>query len=170
MLTLFVSLIALVCSSHNRKKVPLNYILLGIFTICESLSIGSLTAMIEPVSVLVSIGAFLLVTGGLWLAALNTKLNSELMAGFCKAIVVSVILQFILMIVLFTLGLGDWELLTFSCLGVLISGCYILFDLLKIMTPDVVSFDDYILGALNLYIDLVRLFIYLLRIFASAKK
>ena len=82
----------------------------------------------------------------------------------------AVFLQFTSMIVLFFWGLGDWEMILVSVFGVLFSGIYILIDLLKIMTPDVCSYDDYILGALTLYIDMVRMFIYILRIFAAAKK
>ena len=70
------------------------------------------------------------------------------------------------MIVLFFWGLSDWDMLLMSCFGVLISGIYILIDLLKLMTPSVCSYDDYILGALMLYMDMVRMFIYILRILA----
>jgi FtsH-binding integral membrane protein len=74
------------------------------------------------------------------------------------------------MIVLFFWGLGNWDMIILSVFGVLLSGIYILIDLLKLMTPDVCSYDDYILGALMLYLDMVRMFIYILRIFAEAKK
>jgi len=59
-----------------RETVPINYLLLGIFTILESVSVGSLTASFDVVSVLVSIGVFCLVTGSLWIAALNTRLSA----------------------------------------------------------------------------------------------
>ena len=74
------------------------------------------------------------------------------------------------MIVLFFWGLGDWDMIILSVFGVLFSGIYILIDLLKLMTPEVCSYDDYILGAMMLYLDMVRMFIYILRIFAEAKK
>jgi FtsH-binding integral membrane protein len=74
------------------------------------------------------------------------------------------------MIVLFFWGLGNWDMIILSVFGVLFSGIYILIDLLKLMTPEVCSYDDYILGALMLYLDMVRMFIYILRIFAEAKK
>ena len=70
------------------------------------------------------------------------------------------------MIVIFFWGLGNWDMIILSVFGVLFSGIYILIDLLKLMTPEVCSYDDYILGALMLYLDMVRMFIYILRIFA----
>jgi len=69
-------LCALFCSRGLRETVPINYALLGIFTICESVSVGSLTASFDVASVLVSIGVFCLVTGSLWIAALHTKLSA----------------------------------------------------------------------------------------------
>ena len=70
------------------------------------------------------------------------------------------------MIVIFFWGLGNWDMIILSVFGVLFSGIYILIDLLKLMTPEVCSYDDYILGSLMLYLDMVRMFIYILRIFA----
>jgi FtsH-binding integral membrane protein len=32
------------------------------------------------------------------------------------------------------------------------------------MTPDAISYDDYILGAMMLYVDIVRMFLYILMI------
>ena len=43
-------------------------------------------------------------------------------------------------------------------------GFYILIDLVQIMTPSVISYDDYILGAMMLYVDIIRMFIYILMI------
>ena len=69
-------LCALMCSRSMRETVPINYLLLSIFTILESVSVGSLTASFDVASVLVSIGVFCLVTGSLWIAALNTRLSA----------------------------------------------------------------------------------------------
>ena len=69
-------LCTLYCSRSIRESVPINYAFLGVFTICESVSIGSLTSNYEPVSVLTSIAAFCVITGSLWMVALHTKLST----------------------------------------------------------------------------------------------
>ena len=66
-------------------------------------------------------------------------------------------------------GFSHAMLLVYGSLGVLIVGFYILIDLVQIMTPDVISYDDYILGAMMLYIDIVRMFVYILMILGSKK-
>lgn len=53
-------------------------------------------------------------------------------------------------------------MLVYAGLGVICSGIFILVDLLLIMKPGLMEYDDYILGALNLYLDIVRMFVYLL--------
>lgn len=87
--------------------MPINYIMLGIFTLFESVSVGSLTARFDVISVLVSIGVFCLITGCLWIAALFTKLSERLMTNFCVAIILAVVLQLTSMTVLFYWGFGD---------------------------------------------------------------
>ena len=58
------------------------------------------------------------------------------------------------------------------CLGVLmlaISGIFIIFDLLLIIIPGAVDKEDYIMAALNLYLDIARLFYYILILFGEKK-
>ena len=55
------------------------------------------------------------------------------------------------------------------CMMVFVCGIYVLIDLVQIMTPEAFGMDDYILGALMLYVDLVRMFIYILAILGSNK-
>ena len=50
------------------------------------------------------------------------------------------------------------------------SGCYIAIDLMMIITSGSVMLDDYILGAMTLYIDLIRMFLYILSLLAKSKK
>lgn len=55
-----------------------------------------------------------------------------------------------------------------SC-GIFVAGIYILVDLLMIMTKGVYDLDDYIMGALNLYIDILRMFIYIVMLLGKRK-
>lgn len=52
--------------------------------------------------------------------------------------------------------------------GVVIYGFYVIIDL-KLISEQI-EIDDYILGALTLYLDLITLFVHILRILGSAKK
>jgi FtsH-binding integral membrane protein len=73
------------------------------------------------------------------------------------------------MLILLVCGSDSWMIAGYCVIGVILCGFYILIDLMMIMTPGAISYDDYILGAINLYIDMIRMFIYILAILGSKK-
>ena len=109
-----------------------------------------------------SISAFVVCCAGLWVAALNTRVNSELLKNLIFGIIVGVVMQLGLALVMWTCGWDSWLVTAYAAFGIVICGIYIVIDLLQIMTPSGMPRDEYILGALNLYLDMVRLFIYIL--------
>jgi len=57
----------------------------------------------------------------------------------------------------------------YCSLGVLICGILIYFDLVIIMLAGKYAMDEYIYCAILLYVDIIRMLIYLLMIFGKAK-
>ncbi len=123
----------------------------------------------EVFSVLLSIAALALVVGVLFVSALFTKISANLFRNLAVGIFLAVIAQLVLFVVLMIGGFSQGFLLLYASLGILIVGFYILIDLVQIMTPDAISYDDYILGAMMLYIDIVRMFVYILMILGKSK-
>ncbi len=148
------------------KQVPLNYLLLGIFTLGESLAVASLTAQLDPTSVTLAISLFLMLTVFLFLASMLMKDSSKYASTMCAAIIVGCVAQVILIPLMFT-GNQSTAFLLFSLLATLIYSAYVIIDLHLLANR--VSIDDYILGAVTLYIDLLRLFIFILRIVGKKK-
>jgi FtsH-binding integral membrane protein len=64
-------------------------------------------------------------------------------------------------------AVNQGAILIVSLIGTLIYGAYVVIDLHLVATQ--VSIDDYILGAMMLYIDLLRIFIFILRIVGRRK-
>merc|ERR1739847_226281 len=109
----------------------------------------------EVGSVVLSIAVLCLVTGCLWIAALNTEFSEKLMRNFCLALIGAIFLQLTFMLMMWT-GQGNfWVYYGYCALGIFITGAYIIVDLIYIMAPGALDLDDYILGALMLYVDLV---------------
>jgi FtsH-binding integral membrane protein len=150
--------------------VPVNYALLFGFTVCESVSLSSLTAALTPESVLLSFGVLGITLSGLWVAALSAKENIKVMVFMIIGLILVTILQLIALIILVCLGYfsSAWFIL-YGVLGAIASGIYVLIDLILIMCPGAMSKDDYILGALMLYVDLIRMLIYIIMIFGKRK-
>ena len=125
-------------------------------------------------SVLTAIMATCIATGSLFVAALLTKssVNSQrLMRNMCLGVVAACVLNlFLLLFMLVTWQFHDRTLIMVSsmltCLGVAV---YIVFVLLMIIVPDAMDREDYILGALRLYLEIARLFFYLLVLLGNKK-
>ena len=143
--------------------MPLNYILLFAFTICESYLVATITSFYDPTSVLLSAFMALCLFGLLTLYAFVTK-------GDLKtwSVIVSIcaILGIILMFMSFFIH-AKWLFLLICWVG-LISACiYTIFDVYLIKDAHGLEYDDYIIGALLLYTDLIMIFIYILEIFGN---
>ena len=133
----------------------------------ESASIAELSAQMEVAGVINAIVAFCITTGCLYFAALMTEFSEKLMRNLSIGILVGCFAQLFFMFTLLFSGVESWFLAGYCIIGVVLTGVYILVDLLMIMTPDAISHDDYILGAVMLYIDLVRMFLYMLILMAK---
>jgi FtsH-binding integral membrane protein len=163
------SMIALLCSRGLRHSVPANYIVLGLFTASMAFMLSGVTAWLTPESVLMAIGVLVIVLSMMWIGVLCVDNKAKLMMGVLIAVFAAIILQLCLMIPLLISGFveGMWVLYCF--LGVIICAGLIYFDLFIIMLAGKYAMDEYIYCAILLYVDIIRMLIYLLMIFGKAK-
>ena len=150
-------------------RVPTNYLLLFVVTWMESLLVSLTTADLEPESVILSIGAFVLVTGSLFMAAMCTKNRARLIISFVVGIIMAMITQTLLLVCYIILGREHWIVTAWAILGILVCGIYIVVDIWMLLENSVNGYDDYINGALNLYLDMIRIFLYILMLLGKKK-
>ena len=166
----FVSFIIFMCNPSLMKRVPQNYIFLFLFTISE-------TILLIYVSILYSfqyvLGAIVFVIGiSVSIFTMSCFSNRSLKNLFLFFFVCCVlgILYGILAIIFKNYYL---EFL-FCLIGAIIFTIFLIYDTQKISQVDgnYLTIDDYIFAAIVLYIDIIRLFVYLLRILGrlSGKK
>ena len=131
---------------------------------------GNLSAEFTPESVITAIGVLCTTLVGLYFAARMTAGNSQhLMRNLGISIAMTVGVQILLLVALMFWLVIPGFFFVICGLGTVIIGFYILIDLIYIMSPDIMSADDYILGALMLYVDIMRMLYYLLILFGSQK-
>ena len=148
--------------------VPTNYILLVIATLAESVFVAAVCQGYTTESVLLSIGVLSVTVLSLFVAALFTPLTPKLAIFLIGGLIVSCLLQLVFLIVLLTMQvMSDWMIILYASLGIIGSGIYILVDLILVMCPEGIDMDDYIMGSLRLYLDIVRMFLYILMIFGK---
>ena len=65
--------------------------------------------------------------------------------------------------------LSDGLFIAYAIFGIISSGIFILCDLVFIMKPGFYDMDDYIMGSIHLYLDIDRMFIFILQFLGTRK-
>jgi len=144
---------------------PYNYIILFSFTICESYLVAYVCLFYQPTSILLAWGMTASIFIFLTLYVLITKKNFDfLQAGLYSSLWILIIGGFIQ-----TIFLPKDQLVNtlFAVFGAIIACGYILYDtsvMLRKLTPD-----DFVFACLNLYLDIIMLFLRLLELFGKER-
>ncbi|XP_037308953.2 protein lifeguard 1 [Pungitius pungitius] len=164
MAMVIVLIVALSCCDNLRRQVPLNFIALGLFTIAEGLMLGAATVYFDAEAVLWAVGATALVSFALTLFAVQSKWDFTGLNGSL----------WVLMWTLFSFALlcgilrSQYLYILYACLGTLLFSIYLVFDTQLILGGKhrkyQVSPEEYVFAALNLYLDIVSLFLLLLQL------
>lgn len=166
-LTIAMVIILAYCGNF-RRKTPYNYIALFIFTICEGYLLGCCSATFDAPDVAAAIVVTFVVTGALTLFAFQTKWDFTVMGGLLLVLVTSLI-----MFGIFAAIFNDRILqMVYAWLGALLFSFYLVFDTQLILGGKhriTISPEEYVFAALNLYLDIINLFLYILAIFGGSR-
>ncbi|KAM5158344.1 protein lifeguard 2-like [Mantella aurantiaca] len=164
----FILVIVLACCDQARRKVPLNYILLTLFTLFEGCLLGTFGAFFDADAVMWATGATIAVTLGLTLFALQTKWDFTILSGGLM-VALMVLFSFGILAAIFR---TFWLNIVYACIGTFIFGMYLVVDTQLILGGKhryTVSPEDYIFATLNIYVDIINLFMLLLTIFGICR-
>ncbi|KAK9975850.1 hypothetical protein ABG768_021082 [Culter alburnus] len=158
------SLILLLALAVYRHQHPVNLYLLFGFTLLESLSVATAVSFYEYTVVLqafvLTSAVFLGLTAYTFQSKRDfSKLGASLFAGLWILIIASFMRLFFY---------NDTVELVFAGAGALLFCGFIIFDTHLLMHK--LSPEEHVLASINLYLDIVNLFLYILRILDSMKK
>lgn len=168
MVLTFVLLIVLACCPNVRRNYPTNMILLGLFTLLEAFMLGVISSHYDTDAVLMAAGITAVVSLGLTIFAFQTKWDFTMFGG----------ILFVFIIVLFCFGLlcaiirNRYATLAYASLGALVFAAYLVFDTQLMMGGKhkySISPEEYIFAALNLYLDIINLFLFILTIVQGSR-
>mmetsp|Transcript_135582 Transcript_135582/g.377592 ORF Transcript_135582/g.377592 Transcript_135582/m.377592 type:complete len:241 (+) Transcript_135582:80-802(+) len=161
-------LFAMMCPcgcERNLRIFPINYLLLGGFTVTEGLLVGVCCAQYSVASVGLSVACTAVLVAGLTAYAMYTKtdftgLGPYLFAGCMVLFFFGFFLMFVQSPLLHKV---------MCCLGILVFSFYLIYDTQLIVGGGQceLGVDDYAYGALQLYIDIIQLFLYILQLFGD---
>lgn len=150
---------------RNMRTYPTNYLLLGAFTVTEGILLGVICAHYTLGSVLFAFVATAALVGGLTAFAVYTKRDFTGMGPYLFAA-----LMVLILFGLFSMLLPFPQMQTvYGCFGILLFSFYLIYDTQLIMGKGelAIGIDDYVFAALQLYIDIVQLFLYILELFGD---
>jgi len=163
-----VFLCAMICPcgcEKNMRTFPQNYLLLGGFTITEGVLVGVVCSFYTVGSVLFAVFATSVLVGGLTAYAMYTKTDFTGMGAYLFAgMLVLMMFGFFCMFLPF-----PFMHKVYCSLGILLFSFYLIFDTQMMMGKGElkIGVDDYVFAALQLYIDIIQLFLYILQLFGS---
>ncbi|XP_043463466.1 protein lifeguard 4-like [Leptopilina heterotoma] len=162
--TCIVTFIILIALHFKRREHPTNLILLTAFTLSESLLIGIVVSLFDALMVIEAFFITFFVVLSLTLYTFQSKkdfssMGAGLYAGLCVLIVGGFIQIFAQNTILE---------MTICIAGAMIFSLYIIYDTHMLMHKH--SPEEYVLVTVELYLDIINLFLYILRILAAAKK
>lgn len=73
LIVMIVTLISMACCTSVRRKAPMNFIFLGLFTLAQSFLLGAMSAQFQSDEVFIAVGITAAVTLGLTIFAFQTK-------------------------------------------------------------------------------------------------
>jgi len=164
----FICLIVMSCCEGVRRKSPGNMVCLGIFTLAEGFMMGIVVSTYSAKEVLIALGICVVVVFGLTIFALQTKIDFTAMGG-ALLVALLCLMMFGFFAAIFR---GNNILnLVYASIGAFIFGLYIIFDTQMMMGGKhkyALDPEEYIFASLNLYLDIINLFLFILRIVGSS--
>ena len=158
-----VILIALVCSKDLAMKVPINYILLTIFTSAEGFSVGFICSTYTPDSVALALFISAIIVISLTIYAMITKTDYTIYGGILVVLLIGLIGFSILCMFVQNTFMNK----LYAACGAILFGFYLIFDVQMAMKK--YSIDEYILAAISIYLDIINIFIKILQLIGKKK-
>jgi FtsH-binding integral membrane protein len=155
------------CFREVGRKVPTNYILLFVFTGCEAYVVSYICGVTNPRLVIMAAAMTCGITIALTLYAFTTKSDFTIYGSLL--FVLGCIFLLFSIFAYFTQNKIFHIIL--SCVGVLLFSFYLIYDtqLLLGSKENSLEMDEYIFAAIMLYLDIINLFIYILKILKATE-
>lgn len=161
--TYLTTALCLMCCEGPRRRVPYNYLFLLLLTLSLSAIVGVMCSLYDVREVLIAGGITFVIVLSLTIFAFQTKIDFTVMSGSLLVLCLVLLLFGILAAVTPYPGLHQ----LYCALGVLVMGVFLVYDTQLIVGGGhryAFSPEEYVFAALALYLDIMYIFIRVLRL------
>ncbi|KAK5861346.1 hypothetical protein PBY51_022752 [Eleginops maclovinus] len=156
----------LVCCKEPRRRFPWNVVLLGVFTLALSYMAGTISSYYETKAVFLAMGITAIVCIAVTIFCFQTKVDFTSCGGLlCIASLLLMIIGIVTGVVL-SFKYVPWLHMLYAAIGAVIYTLFLVYNtqLLIGNRELAISPEEYIFGALSLYIDIVHIFLFILQV------
>lgn len=167
----FVTYLILACCSGPRRYFPWNLILLSIFTLSMAYLTGMLSSYYDTKSVIMCLGITALVCLSVTIFSFQTRFDFTSCQGVLFVMLMVLFFSGIILVILLPFKYVPWLQAVYAVLGAIVFTMFLAFDTQLLMGNRryAMSPEEYIFGALNIYLDIVYIFSFFLQIFGSSR-
>ncbi|XP_074835989.1 protein lifeguard 2 [Carettochelys insculpta] len=168
----FVTYLILACCSGPRRYFPWNLILLSIFTLSMSYLTGMLSSYYNTTSVLLCLGITALVCLSVTIFSFQSKFDFTSYQGVLFVMLMVLLFSGLILAILLPFQYVPWLHAIYAVLGAIVFTMFLAFDTQLLMGNRRYSLspEEYIFGALNIYLDIVYIFSFFLQLFGSSRE
>ncbi|TNN03186.1 protein lifeguard 3-like isoform X1 [Takifugu rubripes] len=166
----FIVYCILICCKEPRRRFPWNLVLLGVFTLALSYMCGTISSYYDTKAVFLAMGITALVCVAVTVFCFQTKVDFTSCGGFlCIAAVVLMVIGVVTAIVL-SFQYVPWLHMLYAAIGAVVYTLFLVYNtqLLIGNRELAISPEEYVYGALSLYIDIVHIFLFILQVSGAA--
>uniref|UniRef100_A0A673GT71 Protein lifeguard 1-like n=1 Tax=Sinocyclocheilus rhinocerous TaxID=307959 RepID=A0A673GT71_9TELE len=162
-----VPYVVILCCGEFRRTHPWNLVSLSILTLAMSYMVGVISSFYDTDIVMMAIGVTVLVCFTVIVFSLQTRYDFTSCYGVLFVCFIVVLFFGILCIFLYNRILD----LIYASLGALIFTCFLAVDTQLLLGNKTLSLspEEHVFAALNLYLDIIQIFLYILRIFGKSR-
>ncbi|KYB27616.1 protein lifeguard 3 [Tribolium castaneum] len=164
----FMTVYCCVVCTRVRHQYPLNFILLAILTVAMTLLVMCLTARVPPLIVLFAVGTTAALCLMVSLFAIQTKWDVT-SCGMCLCVATGMLCLYGVVIMILSLVGIHMPILhvVYSAIATVIFTFWLMYDTQMIVGGRrlELSPEEYIVGALSLYVDIIYIFIHILHLY-----
>uniref|UniRef100_A0A3P8YEL7 Transmembrane BAX inhibitor motif containing 1b n=1 Tax=Esox lucius TaxID=8010 RepID=A0A3P8YEL7_ESOLU len=162
----FVTYCILVCCKGPRRRFPWNFVLLALFTLAMSYMTGTISSYYDTKAVFITIGITATVCIVVTIFCFQTKVDFTSCGGlFCVLAIVVMVTGIITAIVL-SFKYVPWLHMLYAAIGAVVYTLFLAYNTQLLIGNRELSLspEEYVFGALSLYVDIVQIFIFLLQL------
>lgn len=159
----FTSYLGLLCCDAVRRKTPLNFIFLGLFTLAESFMLSMGTLVYDTDTILLAgaltVGVCIVLTIFAFQTCCDFTIIASMLFFFALALMCFGIVDLLVQ--------GRIITLVYSSFGAIVFSLYLIYDTQLMMEGRhkySISPEEYIFASLNLYLDVISIFWHILKL------